>query len=97
MKEISEKISILNQLPTARILKLPSGNYGPFCMKIIQEFIVHHNLPTNLPVPVAGVHNHVALSRIFDIMLHSMGQEKREAVLRDLDEYNMSVPACLRQ
>ena len=97
VKDVSEKISTLNPMTTVRNLNLPSIDYGPFCLKIIQEFIVHHNLPINLPVPIAGVSTHVALSRIFDIMLYSMGEEKREAVLRNLDEYNMSVPACFRQ
>jgi hypothetical protein len=97
VEDVSQKVAKLNNIPSTRSLNLPRGNYGPFCLKIIQEFVAHHKLPANLPVPVAGLSTHVALSRIFDIMLHSMGEEKREEILKNLDEYNMSVPACFRQ
>ena len=97
VKNISEKISTLNPLPTERSLNLPSGNYGPFCMKILSEFIDFHKLPKDLPMPCPGLSTHVALSRIFDVILHSMGEEKRQEILSNLDEYNMSVPAHFRK
>ena len=97
MKNVSEKISNLNPLPNQRSLKLPSGNYGPYCLKILHDFIEHHKLQEDLPLPSPGISTHDALSRIFDIMLHSMGEEKRAECLKNLDEYNMGLPAHFRQ
>lgn len=96
VEHVSQKVSSLNNIPSTRSLNLPSGDYGPFCMKILKEFIDYHELPKNLPVPEKGLSTHVALSRIFDIMLHSMGSEKREEILSNLGEYNMGIPAHFR-
>ena len=95
VKNVSEKISHLNPLP-ALDLKLPSGNYGPYCLKILHDFIEHHKLQSDLPLPIPGLPTHEALSRIFDIMLHSMGEEKRAECLKNLDDYNMGIPAHFR-
>ena len=81
---------------TAKSLKLPKHNYGPFCLKILSEFIAHHNIQKGLPIPCPGLSLEDSLSRIFDIMLHSMGEQKRLEILEDLEKYNMSLPACLR-
>lgn len=66
-------------------------------MKILSEFIDFHKLPKDLPMPCPGLSTHVALSRIFDVILHSMGEEKRQEILSNLDEYNMGIPAHFRQ
>ncbi len=84
-------------MPLKRSLQLPSIKYGPFCMKILQEFITHHNLSKDLPLPTSGLSTHVALSRIFDVILYSMGEEKREEIMKELDQYNMEIPAHFRQ
>jgi len=62
----------------------------------LTDFIEHHNLPKDLPMPCAGLSTTEALSRIFDIVLHSMGDEKRNEALEKLKEYNMGIPACFR-
>lgn len=77
-------------------LILPRVEYGPFCLKILNDFINHHKLSKNLPVPSNGITNHEALSRIFDIMIHSMGDEKRQEILKDLEEYNKGIPPHFR-
>ncbi len=59
-------------------------------MKILKEFIDHNNLPS-LPVPNKGDAAHIALSKIFDIILHSMGKEKRDQIISELNEYNASI------
>lgn len=93
---VSQKVSKLNNIPSIRSLHLPSGNYGPFCLKILHDFIEHHKLSSDLPLPIPGLTTHEALSRIFDVMLHSMGEEKRQETLKNLDEYSMGIPAHFR-
>lgn len=83
------------QIDKKRSLRLPKANYGSFCLKILHDFMKLHNL-VDLPTPVSGSSNQESLSRIFDIILHSMGQEKREEILKNLDEYMMDLPAHFR-
>lgn len=71
---------------TKSVLKLPEKGYGPICLKILNDFIEHYNLDPKLERPITGLQTHEALSRIFDIILHSMGDEKRQNVLRELSE-----------
>jgi len=92
---VSNKIDGLIKKSSKRQLNLPRHEYGPYCNKILSEAINHFKL-NNLPLPSAGDMTHVALSKIFDIILHTMGEEKREEILKDLDEYIMSIPAVLR-
>lgn len=82
--------------PSPKILKLPIADYGPMCGRILHEFCLYHNLSADLPVPSVGLPISVSLSRIFDIMLHSMGQEKRDQMIRESNEYLMQIPASLR-
>ena len=71
---------------TKSVLKLPEKGYGPLCLKILHDFIEHFKLDPSLERPVTGLQTHEALSRIFNIILHSMGDEKRQNVLRELSE-----------
>lgn len=91
VEQISEKISFLDLMPMIRILNLPSENYGPFCAMILNHFIEYHKLSKDLALPSPGIPTHVALSRIFDIILHSMGDDKRKEILNYLDEYNLGL------
>jgi len=43
-------------------------------------------------MPVPGLTTQQALSRIFDIILHSLGEEKRLQALTELDEYIAGLP-----
>jgi hypothetical protein len=85
---ISKKVEKLNNLKKKRLFNLPSTNYGPICLKILHDFIEHHKIIADLPMPTSGLKTHEALSRIFDIIIHSMGNEKQEEYLKNLDEYN---------
>lgn len=71
---------------TKSVLKLPQKGYGPICLKILNDFIEHNKLDPKLERPVTGLQTHEALSRIFDIILHSMGDEIRQNVLLELSE-----------
>jgi len=86
MRHLKEKDEV------KRKLTLPK-KYGPMCLKILHEFITHHKLSKNLPLPESSSSTEEALSRIFDVMLHSMGEEKRNEVLDDVSNYSMSLPA----
>lgn len=92
IKNESEKISGLNSIQKNRVLHLPKKSYGPFCLKIMSDFIEHHNLSKDLLMPMPGLVLEESLSRIFDVMLHSMGEDKRLQALKELDEYIASLP-----
>jgi len=77
-------------------LKLPQMDYGPFCLRILKEFVDYYDLPKNLEFPQSGISTHEALSRIFDIILHSLPKEKQKEILEALDKYKMEIPAALR-
>lgn len=77
-------------------LKLPSHNYGPYCLRILKEFCEYHKIDKSLSFPNAEDTIVNALSKIFDIILHSIPKEEQEKILKDLDQYVMSIPAVLR-
>lgn len=77
-------------------LRLPEKEYQPFFLKIVQDFIKHHNLPSDLPMPEGNIQIHLALSMILDVMVRSMGDEKRKEILKELEDYKLSVPVKYR-
>lgn len=79
-----------------KTLILPKLHYGPFFLKILKEFIEFHKLPSNLYLPDNFTPSDVVLSRILDIMVHTFGNERREEILKELDEFNMTLPAFFR-
>lgn len=92
VEEVSQKIEKLNNLPSMKLFTLPERGYGPFCLKILFDFVEFHNLPKGMLMPVPGLTNVQALSRIFDIILHSMGEEKRLQAISELEEYIKGLP-----
>ena len=72
-------------------LILPEKAYGPICQKIFKEFCEHHGLPENMPVPEPSLKMHLSLSRIIDMMAHSMGEEKRAKILQEVEEYKANL------
>jgi hypothetical protein len=91
IKDISDKITSMDKkIPSAKMFILPKDQYQPFCMKILHAFIEHHNLPY-LPLPEGSLLMHLCMSRIFDCMLYSMGMEKRDEFIKDLEEYKISL------
>src|SRR5665213_1835713 len=91
IKNESDKISSMNAVQKSRLLHLPKKAYGPFCLKILCDFIEHHNLAKDLLMPEPNLVIEESLSRIFDVMLHSMGEEKRLDSLKELDKYIASL------
>lgn len=75
-------------------LNLPKNSYGPICNKILIEFMQHHNISGELPT--SDDITNVVLAKIFDIMLKSMGEEKRRQCIDDAKKYLTSVPPAAR-
>ena len=92
---MSEKISNLNTLPKARSLQLPSGNYGPYCLKILQDFIQHHQLQQISLVQWLGFLLMKPYRGYLILCFTQWGREKREECLKRLDDYKMGLPAHL--
>lgn len=72
-------------------LRLPEKHYGPLCLKIFSDFCNHHGLPENMPKPEPGLLMHLSLSRILDMMAYSMGNDKREAIIKEIEEYKANI------
>lgn len=68
-------------------LKLPRIAYGTICLKILGEFVEHHKLEGSLTLPKDKMAPHEVLEMILDIMLHSMGPEKRAKAIEDATAY----------
>jgi hypothetical protein len=77
-------------------LRLPKHRWQPFFVKVLSDFIDFHNLPKDLPMPEGALRLEVCMSRVLDIMLHSMGNEKREKILKELELYKEGLPFDLR-
>ena len=77
-------------------MMLPKHRFEPFFMKIVKSFIEHHNLPKDIPAPSGSMLPHKLFSYIADVMAHSMGEDKRNSILYDLEEYKMDLPFDIR-
>ena len=76
-------------------LKLPRIAYGTICLKILQEFIEYHKLPSDLPLPESKEATHEALEKIFNILVASMG-DKADDVVKDAMAYYHDLPPNVR-
>ena len=77
-------------------LMLPRQRFEPFFMKAIRDFKVHHNISEDIPPPQKSMTPDKLLSYILDLMSYSMGEEKRNALLVELNEYKQGLPFDLR-
>lgn len=77
-------------------LVLPKIGYGPICLRILEEFIEYHKLPEILPLPEAKEATHMAMIKIFDIILYSMGEEKRQELIKEALDYYHDLPIAVR-
>lgn len=93
--ETSDKVQSAVGIPNSEKseFKLPRLGYQPFFVKAMQDFISHHNLPKHLTIPAGNMHISDVFSYILDIMAHSMGDEKRKNLIKELEEYNPSLPS----
>src|SRR6185436_6287003 len=95
---VSKKVQKLQDMTSTESdqLMLPKQRYEPFFMKVMSDFKNYHSLPDNIPPPQGNMMPHKLLSYILDLMAHSMGLEKREALLLELKEYKAGLPFDLR-
>lgn len=77
-------------------LILPKTCYGSLCLKILTDFIEYHDLDKSLELPKHDDLSHIMLEKIFNIMIQTMDEETREDILKQAQEYNMSLPSCIR-
>lgn len=78
------------------VLKLPRISYGPICLKILNEFIEHHKFVPYVQLPQPKEKAHEFLAKLFDLMLHSMGEEKRKQAIKEADAYYNDLPPSVR-
>lgn len=81
-----------NSSPIESPLCLPNSNFQPFFLKAMNDFILHHKLPVSIRRPSGNMNLPTVFSCILDAMAHSMGKEKREMLLKELEEYKHSLP-----
>jgi len=77
-------------------MKLPKSLFQPFFLKVMSDFIEHNKLPSDLPLPQGNMSLPVAMSCILDVISYSMGKEKRDLILQELEEYKAGLPFDLR-
>lgn len=75
---------------------LPKHKYGPFFLKALSDFCMHHRISQKLAFPNETMLPHDFLSYILDIMARSMGEDKRLALIYELEEYKKGLPFDLR-
>ena len=93
----SQKVqALITNASTTDQLMLPKQRYEPFFMKVLSDFKKFHNIPDNIPPPQGNMMIHKLLSYILDVMAFSMGQEKRNALLVELNDYKEGLPFDLR-
>lgn len=57
----------------------------------MNDFIIHNDLPKDLPLPKGNMSLDCALSLILDIIVRSMGDQKRDEIIKELEEYKESL------
>jgi hypothetical protein len=62
----------------------------------MHDFISHHKLPSNLELPHGAMRMNKVFSCILDVMAHSMGEETRKNLIKELEEYKQGLPFDLR-
>lgn len=93
-QKVQKVINCVNS--TQKEMSLPKTRYEPFFLKAMSDFIAFHKLPKDIPVPQGHIMPHKLLSYILDLMAHSMGDEKREQLVNELNDYKQGLPFDLR-
>jgi len=60
------------------------------------EFADHHKIKDKIELPETGLKMELSLARIFDMMLMTMGEDKREALLDESIAYYRDLPPSVR-
>lgn len=76
--------------------KLPRMCYGPMCLKVLHEFVEYHKIDKDIPLPDGKEYPHISFEKIFNVMIHSMSEEKREAIIKDAIAYYNDLPPSVR-
>lgn len=97
MESMSKKVeTLITNNPIQPELMLPKAKYEPFFMKVMNDFIKHHNLPGDIAKPQGSMMPHKIFSYIVELMAHSMGEEKRKELIVELNDYKNGLPFDLR-
>jgi hypothetical protein len=56
----------------------------------------HHNIDASMPLPEGKEPTHEALEKIFNIMVASVGEKKREEIIKDAMAYYNDLPPNVR-
>jgi surface polysaccharide O-acyltransferase-like enzyme len=89
-------LSSQEKLMKTKQLILPRVAYGPIASKIIKEFMNYHNIPDYTLLPNLYDKSHELLAKILNIMLLTMSEYNREALLKDAEAYLNDLPPNLR-
>ena len=96
--EISQKVqNLISNVDSKNLeMSLPKHRYEPFFLKIMNDFKSFHKIPDVIKPPQGNTLPHKLFSYILDLMCYSMGQEKRESILKELDQYKQGLPFDMR-
>ena len=84
-------MNTIKERTTNMSLNLPRHKYEPFFLKIIKDFIEFHKISEDIPFPEGNLSPHMIFSYISELMAYSMGYEKREELIKELEEYKNSI------
>lgn len=56
----------------------------------------YHNIDSSMPVPVAKEATHEGLEKIFNILIASIEEKKREEIIKDAMAYYHDLPPNVR-
>lgn len=60
----------------------------------MSDFVDHHNL-NDMKLPKREISPHELFTFILDLMASSMGNQKREEIIKELEEYKLGLPSDL--
>lgn len=95
---MSQRVQSLmtNTSSTQSDMMLPKNRFEPFFLKVLNQFAQHHKVPENVKPPQGSVMPHKLFSYILDLMAYSMGDETRNNLIKELEEYKQGLPFDLR-
>lgn len=80
-----------------KILVLPKSNYGQICNELLVDFIISHGISVSLlHLPELNDKPHIALEKIFTIMIASMKKRDRIKAINKAEDYFKSLPPSCR-
>lgn len=66
--------------------------YESLCAMILKEFIRQYDLPDDLPLPKESDLYHISLAKTFNVILSSIHEEKRQELIKCIDECRKGLP-----